>query len=121
MRWLFMICLICKFVQYSGPSEDALAYVGWLKEDERYNDILVQISNPISKHAFPRLKLRYKPSLVQASYLFCYSFVSFCNLKKTKKLLCLFKKLDYCNYIVFVIISNTLNGLFSYRKLRVFF
>nr|KAJ0186608.1 hypothetical protein LSAT_V11C900475260 [Lactuca sativa] len=52
--------------QYSGPSEDALAYVNWLKEDERFNDILVQISPPVHRHAFPRLKLRYKPSLVQA-------------------------------------------------------
>ncbi|PWA96292.1 rhodanese/Cell cycle control phosphatase superfamily protein [Artemisia annua] len=51
--------------QYSGPSEDALAYVSWLKEDERFHDILVQISPPTSRHAFPRLKLRYKPSLVQ--------------------------------------------------------
>lgn len=51
--------------QYSGPSEDALAYVRWLKEDERFHDILVQISPPICRHAFPRLKLRYKPSLVQ--------------------------------------------------------
>ncbi|KVI07468.1 Rhodanese-like domain-containing protein [Cynara cardunculus var. scolymus] len=51
--------------QYSGPSEDALAYVSWLKEDERFHDILVQISPPIRKHAFPRLKLRYKPSLME--------------------------------------------------------
>ncbi|KAI3757104.1 hypothetical protein L6452_04637 [Arctium lappa] len=51
--------------QYSGPSEDALAYVSWLKEDEKFHDILVQISPPIHRHAFPRLKLRYKPSLVQ--------------------------------------------------------
>nr|XP_043616821.1 rhodanese-like domain-containing protein 8, chloroplastic isoform X2 [Erigeron canadensis] len=51
--------------QYSGPSEDALAYVSWLKEDEKFKDILVQISSPIHRHAFPRLKLRYKPSLVQ--------------------------------------------------------
>ncbi|KAK9075144.1 hypothetical protein SSX86_003464 [Deinandra increscens subsp. villosa] len=51
--------------QYSGPSEDALAYASWIKKDERFNDILVQISPPIHKHAFPRLKLRYKPSLVQ--------------------------------------------------------
>ena len=56
-----------KIVQYSGPSEDALAYVSWLKEDERFHDILVQISPPTSRHAFPRLKLRYKPSLVEAS------------------------------------------------------
>lgn len=51
--------------QYSGPSEDAIAYVSWLKEDERFHDVLVQISPPIRRHAFPRLKLRYKPSLVQ--------------------------------------------------------
>ncbi|KAL0364461.1 UNVERIFIED_CONTAM: Rhodanese-like domain-containing protein 8, chloroplastic [Sesamum angustifolium] len=54
--------------QYSGPSKDALAYVEWLKEDHRFSDILVQISPAISGHAFPKLKLRYKPSLVQASY-----------------------------------------------------
>ncbi|KAL0385215.1 UNVERIFIED_CONTAM: Rhodanese-like domain-containing protein 8, chloroplastic [Sesamum radiatum] len=53
--------------QYSGPSKDALAYVEWLKEDNRFSDILVQIS-PAICHAFPKLKLRYKPSLVQASY-----------------------------------------------------
>ncbi|XP_011086965.1 rhodanese-like domain-containing protein 8, chloroplastic [Sesamum indicum] len=51
--------------QYSGPSKDALAYVEWLKEDHRFSDILVQISPAISGHAFPKLKLRYKPSLVQ--------------------------------------------------------
>ncbi|KAK6925395.1 Rhodanase, C-terminal [Dillenia turbinata] len=51
--------------QYSGPSKDALAYVKWLKEDPRFSDILVQISPALNGHAFPRLKLRYKPSLVQ--------------------------------------------------------
>ncbi|KAL8253361.1 hypothetical protein R6Q59_037054 [Mikania micrantha] len=51
--------------QYSGPSEDTLAYASWIKQDERFKDILVQISPPTHKHAFPRLKLRYKPSLVQ--------------------------------------------------------
>ncbi|GAV66725.1 Rhodanese domain-containing protein [Cephalotus follicularis] len=51
--------------QYSGPSKDALAYVEWLKEDERFSDILVQISPALNGHAFPKLKLRYKPSLVQ--------------------------------------------------------
>ncbi|MFS7996657.1 putative Rhodanese-like domain, rhodanase, Rhodanese-like domain superfamily [Helianthus anomalus] len=51
--------------QYSGPSEDALAYAGWIKKDERFKDILVQVSSPVQRHAFPRLKLRYKPSLVQ--------------------------------------------------------
>lgn len=51
--------------QYSGPSKDALPYVKWLQEDHRFSDILVQISPALSGHAFPRLKLRYKPSLVQ--------------------------------------------------------
>lgn len=60
-------------MQYSGPSKDALAYVKWLQEDHRFSDILVQVSPPLSGHAFPRLKLRYKPSLVQASYMFMFS------------------------------------------------
>ncbi|XP_020596557.1 rhodanese-like domain-containing protein 8, chloroplastic [Phalaenopsis equestris] len=51
--------------QYSGPVEDALAYADWLKEDLRFSDILVQTSPALDGHAFPRLKLRYKPSLVQ--------------------------------------------------------
>ncbi|KAL8139273.1 hypothetical protein V2J09_005294 [Rumex salicifolius] len=52
--------------QFSGPSKDALAYTEWIKEDERFSDMLVQTSPSLSGHAFPRLKLRYKPSLVQA-------------------------------------------------------
>ncbi|KAJ0257265.1 Rhodanese-like domain-containing protein 8 [Hirschfeldia incana] len=51
--------------QYSGPSKDALAYVEWLKEDERFSDILVQMSPANGRHAFPKLKLQNKPSLVQ--------------------------------------------------------
>ncbi|XP_044477662.1 rhodanese-like domain-containing protein 8, chloroplastic isoform X2 [Mangifera indica] len=51
--------------QYSGPSKDALSYVEWLKKDEQFSDILVQISPALNGHAFPKLKLRYKPSLVQ--------------------------------------------------------
>ncbi|KAL3618103.1 Rhodanese-like domain-containing protein 8, chloroplastic [Castilleja foliolosa] len=51
--------------QYSGPSKDALAYVEWVKQDHKFSDILVQISPAINGHAFPKLKLRYKPSLVQ--------------------------------------------------------
>ncbi|KAK4844893.1 hypothetical protein QYF36_025763 [Acer negundo] len=51
--------------QYSGPSKDALAYVEWLREDEKLFDVLVQISRAQNGHAFPKLKLRYKPSLVQ--------------------------------------------------------
>ncbi|XP_050219233.1 rhodanese-like domain-containing protein 8, chloroplastic [Mercurialis annua] len=51
--------------QYSGPSKDAVAYVEWIKEDLRFCDIEVQISPAPNGHAFPKLKLRYKPSLVQ--------------------------------------------------------
>ncbi|XP_028067713.1 rhodanese-like domain-containing protein 8, chloroplastic isoform X1 [Camellia sinensis] len=51
--------------QYSGPLKDALAYEKWLREDHRFSDALFQISPALSGHAFPRLKLRYKPSLVQ--------------------------------------------------------
>ncbi|CAK9187704.1 unnamed protein product, partial [Ilex paraguariensis] len=51
--------------QYSGPSKDAFAYVKWLKEDHRFSGILFQVSVASKGHAFPRLKLRYKPSLVQ--------------------------------------------------------
>ncbi|KAL6183353.1 hypothetical protein ACLB2K_044764 [Fragaria x ananassa] len=51
--------------QYSGPRRDAVAYVEWVREDERFADVLVQISAAPNGHAFPKLKLRYKPSLVQ--------------------------------------------------------
>ncbi|KAL5697304.1 Rhodanese-like domain-containing protein 8 [Ranunculus cassubicifolius] len=53
------------FLQYSGPSVDALAYLEWIKQDRRFSDILAQISPARNGHSFPRLKLRYKPSLVQ--------------------------------------------------------
>ncbi|KAL5052367.1 hypothetical protein RYX36_033049, partial [Vicia faba] len=29
---------------YSGPSEDVITYVNWIKQDTRFSDILVQIS-----------------------------------------------------------------------------
>lgn len=61
-------------LQYSGPSKDALSYVEWLKKDEQFSDIPVQISPALNGHAFPKLKLRYKPSLVQARYIFCIFF-----------------------------------------------
>ncbi|KAM3200460.1 rhodanese-like domain-containing protein 8, chloroplastic [Capsicum annuum] len=51
--------------QYSGPKKDSLAYVKWVREDCRFSGVLVQISSASNGHAFPRLKLRYKPSLVQ--------------------------------------------------------
>ncbi|KAL5764913.1 hypothetical protein ACOSQ2_017507 [Xanthoceras sorbifolium] len=43
------------------------AYVKWLREDERFSDVLVQLSPARNGHAFPKLKLRYKPSLERAS------------------------------------------------------
>jgi hypothetical protein len=55
--------------QYSGPSKDALAYVEWLKGDDRFSDLLVQMSPAMNRHAFPKLKLQNKPSLVQASHI----------------------------------------------------
>lgn len=63
-------------MQYSGPSNEALSYVDWLRKDDRFFDILVQISPAPSGHAFPRLKLRYKPSLVQVSYMLLSLFPS---------------------------------------------
>ncbi|XP_047311878.1 rhodanese-like domain-containing protein 8, chloroplastic isoform X2 [Impatiens glandulifera] len=49
----------------SGPRKDAVAYMKWLREDHRFSDALFQISRTSNGHAFPKLKLRYKPSLVQ--------------------------------------------------------
>jgi len=49
----------------SGPHKDAVAYADWVKEHHRFSDMLVQTSPSVTGHAFPRLKLRYKPSLVQ--------------------------------------------------------
>ncbi|KAM0950093.1 putative Rhodanese-like domain, rhodanase, Rhodanese-like domain superfamily [Dioscorea sansibarensis] len=51
--------------QFSGPTTYALAYADWIKDDDRFSDILVQISPTITGHAFPRLRVRYKSSLVQ--------------------------------------------------------
>ena len=57
-------------LQYNGPSRDAFVYVEWLKEDENFADILVQTSPALNGHAFPKLKLRDKPSFVQVSKMF---------------------------------------------------
>ena len=65
--WFLFMLIIYLLVQYSGPSKDVLAYANWLREDPRFSDILVQVSPAINGHAFPKLKLRYKPSLVQVS------------------------------------------------------
>ncbi|KAG5392508.1 hypothetical protein IGI04_022471 [Brassica rapa subsp. trilocularis] len=47
--------------QYSGPSKDALAYVEWLKEDERFSDILVQYEGGISHLPLLDPPMRAKP------------------------------------------------------------
>lgn len=52
-------------LQLSGPGKEAVEYAEWIKEDSRFSDMLVQISPSPGGHAFPRLRLRYKPSLVQ--------------------------------------------------------
>lgn len=57
-------------MQLSGPREDAMAYADWVKADERFSPTYIQVSPSPRGHAFPRLKLRYKPSLVQVRY-FC--------------------------------------------------
>jgi hypothetical protein len=53
------------YVQLSGPRVDAMAYAEWVKKDPRFSSIFIQVSPCLHHHAFPRLKLRYKPSLVQ--------------------------------------------------------
>jgi predicted sulfurtransferase len=63
--------------QYSGPRKDAAAYADWVKKDRRFCDMLVQTSPALAGHAFPRLKLRYKPSLVQVSNPCCKGNKSF--------------------------------------------
>ncbi|KAF5186422.1 Rhodanese-like domain-containing protein 8 protein [Thalictrum thalictroides] len=51
--------------QYSGPSIHAITYLHWIKQDSRFSDVFVHISPAIHGHSFPRLKLRYKHSLIQ--------------------------------------------------------
>lgn len=63
---LLLSCIIT--VQFSGPSKDALSYVEWLREDERFSDILVQVSPAVNGHAFPKLKVQFKP-LVQVIHV----------------------------------------------------
>jgi predicted sulfurtransferase len=45
-----------------------VAYADWVKKHHQFSDMLVQTSPAVTGHAFPRLKLRYKPSLVQVCY-----------------------------------------------------
>ena len=57
----------CIMVQYSGPREDVMIYAQWVKDDPRFSHLYVQVSPSPCGHAFPRLRLQYKPSLVQVS------------------------------------------------------
>eukprot|EP00899_Mesostigma_viride_P027965 jgi/Mesvir1/8353/Mv12613-RA.1 len=50
--------------QLSGRMDHARAYTEWLLADPRYAGMRVQTSGGLQKHAFPRLKLRYKPNLI---------------------------------------------------------
>ncbi|KAG6557395.1 hypothetical protein Mapa_000664 [Marchantia paleacea] len=51
--------------QLSSRGKAGMEYAEWVKKDSRLSELLVQISPSPEGHAFPRLKLRYKPSLVQ--------------------------------------------------------
>ena len=52
-------------VQLSGPGEEALQYAKWVEDQPPFRGIYLQVSPAPAGHAFPRLNLRYKPSLVQ--------------------------------------------------------
>ncbi|KAL3693849.1 hypothetical protein R1sor_007500 [Riccia sorocarpa] len=51
--------------QLSSRGRIAIDYAEWVKKDPRFSELLVQASPSPEGHAFPRLRLRYKPSLVQ--------------------------------------------------------
>ncbi|KAL3699891.1 hypothetical protein R1sor_017913 [Riccia sorocarpa] len=49
----------------SSRGRFARDYAEWVKKDPRFSELLVQASPSPEGHAFPRLRLQYKPSLVQ--------------------------------------------------------
>lgn len=51
--------------QLSGPGEEALQYAKWVEDQPPFRGMYLQVSPAPAGHAFPRLNLRYKPSLVQ--------------------------------------------------------
>ncbi|KAL2633892.1 hypothetical protein R1flu_005371 [Riccia fluitans] len=51
--------------QLSSRGKAAIDYAEWVRKDPRFSELLVQTSPSPEGHAFPRLRLRYKPSLVQ--------------------------------------------------------
>ncbi|GJP36018.1 hypothetical protein CLOM_g20559 [Closterium sp. NIES-68] len=53
--------------QLSGPASHVLEYADWVRSDPRFALVPLQLSPSPIGHAFPRLRLRYKPALVQVS------------------------------------------------------
>ncbi|CAI7925466.1 unnamed protein product [Closterium sp. NIES-53] len=53
--------------QLSGPASHVMDYAHWVRSDPRFAGVPLQLSPSPIGHAFPRLRLRYKPALVQLS------------------------------------------------------
>ncbi|CAI5945581.1 unnamed protein product [Closterium sp. NIES-64] len=49
----------------SGPASHVMEYAKWVRSDQRFAGVPLQLSPSPMGHAFPRLRLRYKPALVQ--------------------------------------------------------
>ncbi|CAI5497795.1 unnamed protein product [Closterium sp. Naga37s-1] len=53
--------------QLSGPASHVMEYAEWVRSDQRFARVPLQLSPSPIGHAFPRLRLRYKPALVQVA------------------------------------------------------
>ncbi|CAI5982072.1 unnamed protein product [Closterium sp. NIES-64] len=53
--------------QLSGPASHVMEYAKWVRSDQRFAGVPLQLSPSPMGHAFPRLRLRYKPALVQVA------------------------------------------------------
>ncbi|CAI7803323.1 unnamed protein product, partial [Closterium sp. NIES-54] len=53
--------------QLSGPASHVMDYAHWVRSDPRFAGVPLQLSPSPIGHAFPRLRLRYKPALVQVA------------------------------------------------------
>ncbi|CAI5976444.1 unnamed protein product [Closterium sp. NIES-65] len=49
----------------SGPASHVMEYAEWVRSDQRFTGVPLQLSPSPIGHAFPRRRLRYKPALVQ--------------------------------------------------------
>jgi predicted sulfurtransferase len=49
--------------QFSGPKEDALAYTNWVAAQPEFRDLTWRAYS-VSKHTFPKLRLKYRPNLI---------------------------------------------------------